>query len=122
MWVLIYILKKYFEKKADGSKIYRNQKQEEMLNYKTETDNYENKNFDDFDYDLSDNTSNTNNNDKFKSNVKQVEVNKRNVSQLLKIRIADSVAKSPNGKQKCCKLRLFYVELCCCIILYQFLN
>lgn len=93
-----------------------------MLNYKTEAENYENKNFDEFDYDLSDNTSNTNNKDKFKSNVKQPEVNRRNVSQLLKIRIADSVAKTPNGKQKCCKLRLFYVGLCFYFILYQFLN
>ena len=76
-----------------------------MLNYKNEAENYENKSYDEFDYDLSENTSN-NNKDKFKNNsafnVKQPEVNKRNVSQLLKIRIIDSETKSPNGKQKTC--------------------
>ena len=84
----------FFETKPDGSKICRNQKQEEMFIYKTQIE-YENYNFnkcnDEIDYDSN------------KVKIQQVvhqskQITKRDVRQILKIRLKDALAKTKTSK------------------------
>ena len=100
----------YFETKADGAKICRNQKQEEMLSIKAQTD-YENKNYKnnchddgDIDYELKENatlankcrnSANSHSNQRDQQQ-KPLQV-QRNVKQILKIRLVDA------SKKKTCK-------------------
>ena len=88
----------YFETKQDGTKVCRNQKQEELLNYKSQTD-YENFNFNnEIDYDTSECEKKFNNH----SNQRSIQISKqpvkRDVKQILKIRLKDALAKKEKGK------------------------
>ncbi len=84
----------YFETKEDGTKVCRNQKQEEFLNYKSQSE-YENFNFNnEMDYD----TSECDN--KFNKQPNQLKIQiqkqpaKRDVKQILKIRLKDALVKN----------------------------
>ena len=99
----------YFETKQDGTKVCRNQKQEEMFNYKSQAE-YENFNFNsaiDYDAGECENKFNKQLNQPSAPIVKQPA--KRDVKQILKIRLKDALVN--NQKGKVCKLDKKYTSV-----------
>jgi hypothetical protein len=98
--MLLLKLNKYVEKLADGSKIYRNQKQEELAAYKYQTEKYKasvlnsSKSTESQENDQSlihsDNNNSYLNNDNF---------NRRNVTEILKIRVIEPIKKIKSHSQ-----------------------
>ena len=102
----------YFETKEDGSKICRNQKQEEQLNYKSQIEyeqfNYKNSCHDEIDYELNNNNeTNVNKSNHLNQRVQPQQKplqSQRNVKQILKIRLVDAYIKNKDSvKNKTCK-------------------
>lgn len=103
------------EKRPDGSKVYRNQKQEELFEYNHKKEksksNQSNSDGGDADYDQSLDGMEKRENDFSNKNQyqKRDEHVRRDVTQILKLRISDTFAKA-NNEQICIRFNLIALQ------------